>query len=259
MKKQIFALLTAIVLLVAGNSFGQVVGNLDDLNYWGTGSNRSVLVVDWNDGKVNEVLAWGFRWDGPAPTVGNMLISLAAADPRLFFRMDTDASFGIALYGIGYQTGATPFGVTGAQDTTGASVTPSFVSGINDMNLISGTTDAPLSSALAAPLNAVDHYSEAWNDPDRYWTLFLSGSGSYPTSASASYSYPAWTEAGAGLSGVTLDDGGWYSLSYSDPGWTPVTPGAAVAAVPEPGSAALCICGAVFILSFYARKRLHAC
>lgn len=255
MKKHLLVL-AVTAFLGAGNGFGQIV-NLDDLHYWGTGSKRSALVVDWNDGKTNEVLAWGFRWDGTAPTVGDLLVSLAAADPRLFFRVDTDASYGLALFGIGYQTGASPFGVTGAQDATGAGVTPVFVSGINDMNLISGTTDAPLSSSLAAPVNAADHYSEAWNSPDRYWTLFFSGSGSYPAAAAPSYTYPAWTEAGAGLSGATLDDGGWYALSYSDPFWTPVTPGAAVAAVPEPGSTALCFFAAGVLI--YARKRLHHC
>ena len=246
--------MAAAALLAAGNALGQIA-NLDDLNYWGTGSKRSALVVDWNDGKTNEVLAWGFRWDGTAPTVGDLLVSLAAADPRLFFRVDSDATYGLALFGIGYQTGGSPFGVTGAQDSTGAGVTPVFVSGINDMNLISGTTDAPLSSSLAAPVNATDHYSEAWNSPNRYWTLFFSGSGPYPAAAEASYTYPAWTEAGAGLSGATLDDGGWYALSYSDPGFLAVTPGASVAAVPEPSSIALCFfaVGALF----YARKRIH--
>ncbi len=255
MKKHLL-ILAATSFLAAGSGFGQIA-NLDDLHYWGTGSKRSALVVDWNDGKTNEVLAWGFRWDGAAPTVGDLLVSMAAADPRLFFRVDTDASYGFALFGIGYQTGATPFGVTGAQDSTGAGVTPVFVSGINDMNLISGTTDAPLSSSLAAPVNAADHYSEAWNSPDRYWTLFFSGNGSYPSAAVASYTYPAWTEAGAGLSGATLDDGGWYALSYSDPFWTAVTPGAATAAVPEPGSIALCLFAAGALI--YARKRLHHC
>ena len=77
MKKQLLVLLFAATIFAVGNGYGQVV-DLDDLNYWGTGSNRSALVVDWNDGKTNETLAWGFRWDGPAPTVGDLLGSLAA-------------------------------------------------------------------------------------------------------------------------------------------------------------------------------------
>jgi hypothetical protein len=250
MKKHLLVLAVA-AFFAMGNAFGQVVGNLDDLNYWGTGSNRSALVVDWNDGKTNETLAWGFRWDGPAPTVGDLLVSLAAADPRLFFRLDSDASFGVALFGVGYQTGGTAFGVTGAQNTLGDSVTPVFVSGVSDMNITNGVTDSPLSSSLAAPLNAADHYAEAWNSPDRYWTLFFSGSGVFPSNADPSYTYPAWTEAGLGLSGASLDDGGWYALSYSDPFWTAVTPGAAVAAVPEPESFALLVfaAGTIFVMA----------
>lgn len=259
MKKRLLVLWTALVLLAAGNAPAQVVGDFNSLTYWGTGANQSALVVNWNDGKTNQVLAWGFRWDGPAPTVGDMLLSLAASDPRLFVRLDSDASYGIALFGIGYQTGASPFGVTGAQDALGDNVVPSFVAGLNDMNTTSGNTDAPWSSASAAPLNSGDHYSEAWNSPDRYWTLFLSGSDLFPTTATASLTYPsAWSEAGAGLSGVTLDNNAWYALSYSDSGYTPVTPGSAVAAVPEPGTVTLFLLSTGIILAaVYRRKFCH--
>jgi len=254
MKKQLLVLLFAATIFAVGNGYGQVV-DLDDLNYWGTGSNRSALVVDWNDGKTNETLAWGFRWDGPAPTVGDLLGSLAAADPQLFFRLDSNASFGMALYGIGYQTGANSFGVTGAQNTVGDSVTPVFVAGVSDMNITNGVTDSPASSTSAAPLNAADHYAEAWNTPDRCWTFFLSGNTPFPTSADPSFSYPAWSEAGVGISGVNLDNNAWYALSYSDANYTAVNPGAAVAAVPEPGSVALFLWAVGVVLVINRRRR----
>ncbi len=234
------------------------IEDLDDLHYWGTGSNRAALVVDWNDGKTNNTFAWGFRWVGAAPTFADMITSLAKANSGLFLRLDSDGNFGMALYGVGYQTSSAPFGVTGALDPAGINVTPVFTDGVNDMNVINGATDAPSSSSSAAALNAGDHYSEAWNTPTRYWTLYLSGTSTFPSAATPSFSYPSWSEAGAGASSVTLDDNGWYALSYSDLSWTAVVPGSAVAAVPEPGGIALIVWGSGFLSMNIRRRRTTA-
>jgi hypothetical protein len=245
--KLLLAAALAAFTLAAAPSRALTAGDLDDLNYWGSGSNRAALVIDWNDGNGVEQFVWGFQWDGSL-TVADMLLAVASSPTsRLFARIDSDASFGLALFGLGYQTGAAPFGVTGAQDPDGDPVTPVFTAGIDDMDVLAGTTDAPAGSASAAPVNAADHYREAWFTPDRFWGLYLSGTVAYSTTAVPSYSYPAsWAEAGAGVSGVTLTDEGWYALTYSDPFWTGVPPGAtATVAVPEPGSAALLlVCGA---------------
>lgn len=251
MKKKLLILLLAAAIFAVGNAYGQVV-DLDDLNYWGTGSKRSALVVDWNDGTSNHVFAWGFLWDGTAPTVSEMLVSLTSLDAGIFLRLDSNASFGTAIFGVGYQTGAAPFGITGAQDPTGASVTPTFAGGIDDINITNGVTDSPSSSSGVAPLNAGDHYSEAWNTPDRYWALFLSGDDplAFPSSATPSLAYPNWAEAGFGVSGVSIEDGAWYALSYSDPGYLSVAPGAALAAVPEPAAIGLVILGISSLLIF---------
>lgn len=246
----------AAILTLTGASLKAVVANLDDLNYWGTGPNRAAFVVDWNDGKANEVLAWGFRWGATAPNVADMMIGLASLDPNLFFRIDSSTGFGATVFGIGYDSqNNLTFSVTGAVDTTGAATTPVFVAGVSDMNITNGVTDSPFSSSGTAPLNAGDHYSEAWNTPDRYWALFLSGDDPFAFSSSAtpSLTYPNWAEAGLGVSGVSLNDGAWYALSFSDPGYISVAPGAAVAAVPEPGALGLVLLGISTSLLLFRR------
>ena len=38
-----------------------------DIQLWaGTGANEAAMVIDWNDGKSDESLVWGYRWDGSA-------------------------------------------------------------------------------------------------------------------------------------------------------------------------------------------------
>lgn len=256
MKKQLLVVLSATAFFAVGNAFGQAVSNLDGLHYWGTGSNRSALVVDWNDGKTNEVLAWGFRWSGAAPTIFDMMSSIAATDPRFFLRIDSATNLGgPAVFGIGYQTGSSPFGVTGAQNALGGSVTPVFTAGISDINTNGNATETPTSSAYTAPLNAADHYKEAWND-NGFWTSYFAGSDHNATAPGADYP-TTWTDAWVGVGGANLVDNGWYALSISEPSYANNLPGSAVAAVPEPGSFALLLfaAGVVFVITRRRRSR----
>jgi hypothetical protein len=227
----------------------QLVGSFDDLTYWGTGTNSSALVVDWNDGKTNETLAWGFRWDG-ALNVGNMLLTLTSQDPRLFIRVDTDTPFGLAIFGIGYQTGASPFGVSGAQGPAGESVSPVFINGISNLST-SGSTQAPASSASTAPSNSGDHYREGWFD-NGFWGLYFSGTDNF--AAQPQFSYPTtWADGFVGVTDASLVNGAWYALSMSGTDFTPFAPGSAVAA-PEPGSIALILAGASAVVALRRRR-----
>jgi hypothetical protein len=76
----------------------------DDVRLWaGSGASRAALVIDFNDGKADESLAWGFRWDGPvAPTGEQMFAAIDAADPRLHAFVKSDPTFGNFVDGIGY-------------------------------------------------------------------------------------------------------------------------------------------------------------
>jgi len=75
--------------------------DLNDIKFWaGSGANQSALVIDWNDGKTNESLAWGFRWNGTATGL-DLINAITAADPHLKAELQT-FSFGTALRGFSY-------------------------------------------------------------------------------------------------------------------------------------------------------------
>jgi hypothetical protein len=249
MKKIVVAVFGAIGLM-AGN-LGAQVADLDGLNYWGTGTNRAAFVVYWNDSKSPDALAWGYRWSNPGETVADMLLFMTANDPRLFARIDSSATYGLALFGLGHQTGSPAFGVTGAQDANGDPVTPAFVNGINDLNTIPLTTEAPPSSAGAAPSNASDRYAEGWND-NGFWELYHSGTDNF--ALQSSFALPTtWTASWVGSS-VVLVDGAWAAFSISDPDFASNPPTAGVqAAIPEPSSLLLTGLGALAFL--FLRKR----
>jgi len=106
MKKSFLAMLAAITLL-AGNSWGQIISNLDDIQFWvGSGSNRSVLIIDFHYGgtlsATQQSWVWGYRWDGSA-TGEDMISAIAAADSNLdvlspWFVMDIYYAVGLNYY-----------------------------------------------------------------------------------------------------------------------------------------------------------------
>lgn len=222
----------AVILGVAGNAFAQIA-NLDDLNYWGAGPNRAALVMYWNDTKSPDALAWGYQWSG-TQTVADMFLFMAANDPKLFARIDSAVGFGVGIFGIGYQTGAAAFGVTGAEDVAGNPVTPVFSSGVDDMNTNPASTQAPASSTGVAPLNTADRYKEGWNDTG-FWEMYNSGSDN--SAIQSSFALPAtWTSSFIGA-GTELVDGGWAAFSITDTSFNSNPPTANVfAAIPEPTS-----------------------
>lgn len=252
MKKSFFCVLAAVCVM-AGNSWAQLVGNLDDLNFWGTGTNRAAFVVQWNDAKSPTAIAWGYQWTG-SQTVADMVVFLAANDPLFFARIDSATGFGLSVFGFGYQTGAAAFGIVGAQNEDGDPVTPMFTLGIDDLNTDPATTQKPASSAAAAPLNAADRYMEGWND-NGYWELFHSGTDHY--ALQASFTLPTtWTSSWVG-SGVTLVNDSWAVFSISNPDFSSNLPTAdVVAAIPEPGAFGLGLMGAGILCW---RRRISRC
>ena len=188
----------------AMGSFG-----FDDIEYWvGAGANRAALVIDWNDGTEPQSLAWGFRWDGAA-TGEDMLLAIAEDDPRLFARVGVVGSFGLPLYGLGYDLDADGFSIDdGTAFTDGVAVT------------------APSDAALATDPD--DHYREGWLSAG-FWTYWLRDAD--PAGAGA------WTDAQTGVSARPLADGAWDGLSF-DPAFSFTDPPSVpVAAIPAPGGA----------------------
>ena len=58
---------------------------MDNIQYWvGQGTNSCAIVVDFNDGEAgNRSFAWGYRWNGEAPSVTAIMNEITANDPRL--------------------------------------------------------------------------------------------------------------------------------------------------------------------------------
>ncbi len=121
--KNISAALAASVALFASTGVAQLIHSFDDVQYWvGDGANRSVLAIQWNDGKEPRSLAWGFRWDGEVtgldmlravaghsvvePAYGGQEIeSSSGADERLSLTL-WRWGFGDSLYSSSFGAGA---------------------------------------------------------------------------------------------------------------------------------------------------------
>jgi hypothetical protein len=178
----------------------------DDIEFWaGQGANRAAIVLDWNDGKPDESVAWGYRWDDDA-TGEDMLLAVVAADPSLFARVGV-FGFGVAVVGLGQDTNANGFAVTNGAffDASGLST--------------QGPSDG------GEPVDPDDHYAEGWNTG--FWQYFFADDSPYAAGA--------WATASTGVSGRTLSDGDWDGLSFA-PGFVGPEPGLPVAAVPGPGA-----------------------
>lgn len=77
--------------------------DFDKIQYWvGTGDKKSALVVKWNDGKDdNKCLVWGYRWNEKT-TGAQMLLAVAAADPRFYLLVNGGTQYGVAIGGYGF-------------------------------------------------------------------------------------------------------------------------------------------------------------
>ena len=108
-EEESFSVSSVITPLI--NTDGLVpVTNINNVQNWtGTGSNHSVLAIQWNTpdslqqptGDVT-FLAWGYQWSGtPAPTGLDMIEAVAAHDPRLFVVLGEQWG-GYIVLGFGY-------------------------------------------------------------------------------------------------------------------------------------------------------------
>lgn len=225
MKKLCLLTLAVSSLLVISSARAVDFG---DIQFWaGSGTNEAAMVIDWNDGKSDESLVWGYHWDGSASGL-EMFEAIVNADPRLFAHLAV-YGFGTAVSGIGYDMNDNGFSVSPSLtfDSGGLLVEPSGSGDFDDSRM---------------PTDADDHYVEGFNSG--YW-------GYYVKSNSAD----AWGYASSGAADRILSDGNWDGWSFS-PGFVdsdPSNPG--IAPVPEPGTLTLCVLGGVFLLNQHRQNR----
>jgi len=189
--------------------------SLDDIQFWaGSGANRAALVIDWQDAQAPQSLLWGFRWDGTATGL-DMLQAVVTADPRLYAHLG-QFGWGTAVFGLGYDL----------NDNGVFAVNPPVAFDSGGLAVDTNPDDARVAA------DAGDHWREGWNTG--FWAYYLKGS-----------SGDAWESAMTGAADRVLSDGAWDGYSFAA-GFVSAAPGEPVpAAVPEPGTLALLVLGAL--------------
>lgn len=234
-------LITVLTVSGATHAAAATVDSFDDLEFFvGSGANTAAFVVDWRDGL--DPLAWGYRFDGPA-TGEDMLRAVVAADPSFFARIGTAGSFGIPLYGLGYDRDGDGFGIDDGTPFPGGLA----VTGIPDGDFLDDD----------APADADDSYEEG----------FFTGFFAYLNGVGEPFDGGTWTVAGTGVSGRTLVDGAYDALVW-DPAFLaftgdgsgafpdqPVAAAAPSAVVPEPSTLLLAGLGTAGLGLIRRRRR----
>jgi len=145
---------------------------MDNIQYWvGQGTNECAIVVDFNDGSVERCsFAWGYRWNGTAPSVKTILDKITAKDSRL--KMFTSTSqYGSFIEAFAYDVdgdGGT-FTLSGfvksdaddifpalANDFSVDAVTGNYISSGSSWMLLSGTGAVFEDVAFAEAQNGAD-------------------------------------------------------------------------------------------------------
>ena len=80
----------------------QAAFTMDDVHFWvGVGTNRMVVIVDWNMPGEPSSLAWGYRWNGAPVPVARAIADIAREDNRLHY-FSSQTQWGTSVDGFGY-------------------------------------------------------------------------------------------------------------------------------------------------------------
>jgi len=220
MRNTILALLFAAPLTAWSSLI--TVNSFSNVQYWtGSGTNSAALVLEFDNSATPASIAWGYRWNGSA-TASSMLFALA-----------------------GTITGTSaPSPLLGSDSRLAVDV--SFFSGFGGyfVNTIS-YNQVGLPSPWTQSLRLIK---------DDYF-----GDGTYPTLYSLNNSgtwNSSFVQAQVGMSTLALSNGMWVGFVQSDGASDPRTFAQPVAAVPEPGTAALIAFGAA-LAALGFRKRIR--
>ncbi|MBI9092621.1 MAG: hypothetical protein JEZ12_25675 [Desulfobacterium sp.] len=161
--------------------------SFDDIDHWvGSGSKQAAFLVDWHDGISPEAMVWGFRWDGEA-SGEDMLTAIVKNDSSLYAKVSGETTYGIALFGLGYDMDNDGFGISDNSEFT------------------DGFTRAVYTTADGAgATDAGDKYKEGWYQG--FWSYWASTEDKLKKDATD------WGFSGVGMTGRNLSDGdvdGW--------------------------------------------------
>ncbi len=236
------AIALVVTLLCAFAHFTRVatattISSFDDIIYWvGSGTNSAALVVDWNDGKSAESLAWGYRWSGTA-TGFDMISAVLASDPRF----EGAFIFGTAIFGLGY-------------DLDGDGGTFNFI------------------EPGGGPSDPDDHFQVGFF-VNGYWSYWihggefvydiydnnppfnLIGTGTYSVPGTPQYSNVNWFFSPVGAADRPLINGAWDGWRFA-PGFVAQSPSQPVAAIPEPSTWVFLVAGGSLVW-IAARHRIR--
>lgn len=188
MKKMLFAVAFASTTLASAWGL-----TFNDITYWvGSGTNMVGLVIDWG----GTAKAWGYKWNGEAPSVGKIIRSVVKKDSRLTME-GSDSQYGLFMERFGYDANDNGVLDEGEPDQLKYEVY---------------NPDSPYAAWGAE--YAYDYYS--WN--------LLQG----PTADFYSTNAPVWADVGA--DSLFVKSGTWYMTAFGlYGGVTPTKPMAAVA------------------------------
>lgn len=233
----------------AGGDIGTFT--LDSIKNWsGEGSKRAGLVIQWNTGRDNYALAFGYRFDG-SPTGIDMLRCVVENNPQLYglFQRTNVASgnekFGYTINGLGWDANCSGLPIT-IIDTGNGNETYSSSSGFFDH-------PRGCSESVSYPDYDYDNWKAA--DTEDYWQAgWYEGYWSYwLKDGNGGFSY-----SGVGASGRTLTDGCWDGWNFcpemQSKEWLPVI--AVPSLVPEGFTEIFTIDGLTYKLKDAANAQL---
>lgn len=233
MKKIVLA--ASLLMLGTFGVNAQLVQSFDDIQFWtGNGSNRSALVLQWNDGGTPASLAWGYRWSGNATGIG-MLKAIAGAttvtppgDPTTVLETSIGSDSRMALTIQQYGFGDSIFSIS-FHDSSVARTRADWATGYWAYSIFGGNFD----------------YTN-WGDP----TVF-----SYNTPGSETYSSVNWFIAPIGTSDRELVDGSWDAFQFAPGFVTSAILQPDAVSVPEPSVMILLTVAVVF---FMQKRQINA-
>ncbi len=96
MVKKVLALALGLMLAISTMAqWGNPTVSQNDIQFWtGTGSNRAVIAITWNDFTAGNIgVAWGVQWNGNNVVLRDLMDTIAAYDSRLIITWNSNHSY----------------------------------------------------------------------------------------------------------------------------------------------------------------------